>query len=94
MSVMRDDMTLGAWRDSGSSLNGRWKVVLADGSCKAEEVKEVIVWLRALRSESTLRKEKPRTLDAKRQGVMRRNVGQRKSCVEMRTEEAGWTLYD
>lgn len=94
MSVMRDDMTLGAWRDCGSSLNGRWKVVLADGSCKAEEVKEVIVWLRALRGESKLREESSRNLDAKRQAVMRRNVDQRESCVEMRTEEAGRTLYD
>lgn len=43
MSVIRDDVTLGAWRDSGSPLDGRWKEVLANVSGKVEEVEEVII---------------------------------------------------
>ena len=43
MSVTRDDMTLGAWCDSGSPLDGRWKELLANGSGKVEEVEGVII---------------------------------------------------
>lgn len=74
MSVMRDDMKLGAWRDSGSPLEGRWTDVVADGSWKVGEVEVVIIWFGAFRVKAGV-VVTSRAPEAKRQGVMRRNVG-------------------
>ncbi len=70
---MRDDMTLGARRDSGSPLEGRWRDVLADGSWKVGEIEGIMLWFKAFRDQAGV-VVTSRAAEAKRQGVMRRNV--------------------
>ena len=68
MSVMRDDMILGAWRDSGSPLDGRWKEVVADGSGKVKDAEEVMLWFRALPGAAGFVRKDHRILEALGQG--------------------------
>lgn len=64
MSVMRDEMTLGAWCDSGTALGGIGKELLAGESWRAEFVGEVIVSLNVVPVQSGLDTEMSRHLEA------------------------------